>query len=1104
MAMTKVKNLQLWCKKMADGYRDVEVRDMAASWKSGLAFCAIIHRFRPDLIDYDSLSKENVFENNDLAFEVAEKQLSIPAFLEAADMVAIRVPDRLSVVTYVSQYYNYFHDKPQLGGPGVNKFNKSAKTKDNVTQPVNKSLTPAKTNQQKIEKQESIGDKCTICHERVYLLERHIENSKLYHRSCFRKSELSPTSKVFKRQPNTLFGEDKNDLISTKHRKIDSDTVKKECKDDGLDFWQRRAQQKAKENERKKGADTPVVKLESKSEAKVNTQTVNNDDPIWKRGLEKKDQMFASGDEKSKDEPKIKTGLADRFKELDQRNLKGLNSTETKKNVEIVKERDKKDIGDTKKKFEKTVDNKNTENKVVTPVAKPRQNVLSRYEQMETDTNESQVPKPVPRFQKKDETVSPKAAPRKIEHKIKSPTTPRKNELTRPKTPPNVHKSEFSLNLTKVKGNLSSTHKDNSPASPPPLPGSSPPRMPTSQPPKLPSSNKSSDSPVTSPRLVNKHNKMTTDKDIDKKPVLRSNIPPSKPPRIMVEETTRSPSPARKDKSSKLTDNERSVSSMDTSEMHEAPKAHIKGPKTEFTAAVVIPNRPQNEEKNREVFGGLLKSLAGVRHKYDHDEDNKGKPNGAISDKENKSNVKINGAKHEEEVGLRHKVDKVKESEKKDFSKSKIPPRPKSSFVSQSSNLFDSDGKKESNVKVDITKKTTTKTTVVTYHKDDKSKSEETKTTVTKEEDDVPEWKRALEQRKKERARPKSVDILSEKSDIGNVPLWKIEADKRKEARKGGYIDPEKVKIDDKNTNRNNASRALSPVGMKNKDISDKYVAPSADYKIELPQRHKIEYKGENVNENQKPSEVSKKRITVDHKFKFDEIEVTPAPKKPPRPATQPHSPKVPTSPGPARPPPPKTEGFKGSKHITAYQIQKQLQVIDTKLTQLELKGRSLEDSIRNGHKERTNIRQSAKDEEEDDLMMAWFQLVNEKNELVRKECDYIYVSREQELEIEQQQIDQKLRELVDKKEKTKADEEEEELLMEKLVDVVNQRSKIVDSIDEDRIRYMEEDNEIEAMLQLKAFSKQYKKPKKKKKLGFLKDNKDGAIKKEKKKAKQF
>lgn len=50
MAMTKVKSLQLWCKKMADGYRDVNVKDMTSSWKDGLACCAIIHRFRPDLM----------------------------------------------------------------------------------------------------------------------------------------------------------------------------------------------------------------------------------------------------------------------------------------------------------------------------------------------------------------------------------------------------------------------------------------------------------------------------------------------------------------------------------------------------------------------------------------------------------------------------------------------------------------------------------------------------------------------------------------------------------------------------------------------------------------------------------------------------------------------------------------------------------------------------------------------------------------------------------------------------------------------------------------------------------------------------------------------
>eukprot|EP00163_Fabomonas_tropica_P022959 TRINITY_DN40227_c0_g1_i1.p1 TRINITY_DN40227_c0_g1~~TRINITY_DN40227_c0_g1_i1.p1 ORF type:complete len:625 (-),score=255.90 TRINITY_DN40227_c0_g1_i1:161-2035(-) len=118
------EGLLLWCQRKTKGYKDVDVKNFTDSWADGLAFCALIHRHRPDLLNFDECDKADARNNCEKAFEVAEKELGIARLLDAEDIVDMPKPDERSVMTYVASLFHYFsqYDKVETAGRRIAKF----------------------------------------------------------------------------------------------------------------------------------------------------------------------------------------------------------------------------------------------------------------------------------------------------------------------------------------------------------------------------------------------------------------------------------------------------------------------------------------------------------------------------------------------------------------------------------------------------------------------------------------------------------------------------------------------------------------------------------------------------------------------------------------------------------------------------------------------------------------------------------------------------------------------------------------------------------------------------------------------------------------------
>ncbi|KAM6926670.1 protein-methionine sulfoxide oxidase mical3a isoform 4-T4 [Lycodopsis pacificus] len=109
-SVARSSKLLNWCQRQTEGYRNVKVTDLTMSWKSGLALCALIDRYRPDLIDFDSLDERDQEKNNQLGFDVAEREFVISPCMTGKEMSSVVEPDKLSMVMYLSQFYEMFKD----------------------------------------------------------------------------------------------------------------------------------------------------------------------------------------------------------------------------------------------------------------------------------------------------------------------------------------------------------------------------------------------------------------------------------------------------------------------------------------------------------------------------------------------------------------------------------------------------------------------------------------------------------------------------------------------------------------------------------------------------------------------------------------------------------------------------------------------------------------------------------------------------------------------------------------------------------------------------------------------------------------------------------
>ncbi|KAM4571084.1 F-actin-monooxygenase mical1 isoform 2-T3 [Fundulus diaphanus] len=277
--MSGFHELLKWCQNNTKGYKNVNVKDFTQSWKSGLALCALIHHFRPHLIDMSSLDESNSVHNYQLAFSVVQKELGIPPVMSPSGQI-----DKLSMVLYLTQIKDGFNLSPkEPAGPlppskplnlsrtqsavfflnrlkhcslqrqkerlaTLKRGAKTDKTMGDVDEmqelPASADVRPApfadSAPAPEPEPAEAVlmmnSEQCYFCKEMVYAVERVSAEGMFFHRSCFTCHKCGITLRLggyaFDKNSGRFYCEMHSDLLLTNDVQTSCEDFK-EDEDDG-------------------------------------------------------------------------------------------------------------------------------------------------------------------------------------------------------------------------------------------------------------------------------------------------------------------------------------------------------------------------------------------------------------------------------------------------------------------------------------------------------------------------------------------------------------------------------------------------------------------------------------------------------------------------------------------------------------------------------------------------------------------------------------------------------------------------------------------------------------------------------------------------------